>query len=228
MKPIANKIRNEKIKSFFNKITTLEYILICIPFIISLISTKGVSANTYGFIFLGLVVIIGLGIMFLFEIRWRIIYFGILLFFAIFFIIIIGKPWEYALLADRDSAIKVGIEAIFRGENPYKAETSLGSLPTPLPFTFILYIPIYLLTGGYVFYMNIIIIAGFSILLFYKFIDTKKDYLILPILSFIIFSDYYFLEVGMNSDVINVGLIFCMILFLLPEKIPEKKKYVGF
>lgn len=223
MSSIESKFKNEKFKSFFKKITQQEYILICIPFIVSLVSTKGVSYNPYGFIFLAMSLIIGMGIMYLVGIRWRIIYFGILLFFAIFLIFTIGKPWEYALQADRDSAIKVGIEAILNGENPHKAKTSLGSAPTPLPFTYILYLPIYLLTGGYVFYMNIVIISIFSFVLFYKFSDSKRDYLILPIMSFIIFSDYFFLEIGMNSDVINTLLIFSMALFLIPDNIPEQK-----
>ncbi len=223
MKLIESVFKNKKFKTFFNKITQQEYILICIPFIVSLISTKGVSYNPYGFTFLALSLIIGLGIMYLMGIRWRIIYFGILLFFAIFLIITIGRPWEYALQADRDSAIKVGIEAILNGENPHKAKTSLGSAPTPLPFTYILYLPIYLITGGYVFYMNIIVIAIFSLILFYKFADSKKDYLVLPIMSFIIFADYYFLEIGMNSDVINTLLIFSMTLFLIPDIVPEQK-----
>ncbi len=223
MKDIVFNFKNDKFKALINRITPQEYILICIPFMISLDSTKGLSYNPYGFIFLGLSLIVILGIMFLVGIRWRIIYFCILLFFAIFLIIFIGVPWEYSAKVDRDSAIRVGIEAILNGENPYKAQTHLGNLPTPLPFTFILYLPIYLLTGGYTFYMNIIIITIFSILLFYKFADSKKNYLILPILSFIIFSDYYLFETGMNSDIVNIGLIFCMMLFLIPDNIPEQK-----
>jgi len=228
MKSLKELIRIKKgvkYNALFKDITPMEYVLICIPFTISMISSKSISASTFGFTFTALLFMMGLGILFLLGFRWRILYFVILLFFADFLIISIGKPLEYWLMADRDAAIRVGIEAILQGQNPYKAITNLGHTPTPLPFTFILYLPIYLITFGHTFFMNLIIMTLFCILLFHNYADTDKDYLILPIISFIIFSDYFFLEIGMNSDVINVSLILCMILFLIPDYIPKQKKF---
>lgn len=220
-----------KSKSFFKDITPIEVILICIPFMISFISNKGISASTYDFTFVALVFTLVFGLLYMVGIRGRFIFFGILLSFAILLNFVLGRPFEYYLSCDRDSAIRVGIEAILNGEFPYYAKTDLGHTPSPLPFTFILYLPIYLITGGYTFPMNLVVIILFCILLFTKYADTDQAYLVLPIISFIIFSDYYFLETGMNSDVVNVCFILCMSLFLLPDQIQEPKlllKFINF
>lgn len=228
MKKMLTNIKNDKIKALFRNITPMEYILICVPFTITMTSTRDVSQSPFGFVILALAIILGLGVLFLLGLRWRIVYFGILLFLSLFLIVFLGKPFEYWLMADRDSAIRVGIEAILNGENPFKAKTNLGQPPSPLPFTYLFYLPVYLLTNGHPFFMNIIIMAIFCVVSFYKFMDTKRDYLILPIISFIIFSDYFFIEVVMQSDLINVALILCLVLFLLPDEIPEQKKIFKF
>ncbi len=234
-KPIF--FENKKFKALFREITPTEYILICVPFLTSFVSIPetisslspiGSTANTYAFIFVALMLILFLSLLYLIGIRWRIVYFGILMIFALGLIIFIGRPLDYYMTADRDSAIRVAIEAILNGKNPYKAKTNLGNYPTPLPFTFILYLPVYLITGGHTFFMNIIVLCAFCILLFYKFIDTDQDKLILPIIAFIIFSDWYFLETALNSDLLNSILILCMILFLLPDEIPKQTKFLNF
>ena len=73
--------------------------------------------------------------------------------------------------------------------------------------------------------MNVIIMSIFFILLLYNHVDTHQDYLILPIMSFIIISDWFFQELGMNSDLMNVGLILCMVCYLIPNEIPKQKKF---
>jgi len=233
----AINFNNKKIKALFREITPLEYILICIPFLTSFVSIpETISSlgrveaqrNMSAFILVALLFILFLSISYMIGIRWRVLYFGILMAFALGFIITIGRPFSHYITADRDAAIRVGIEAILNGKNPYKAKTHLGNTPTPLPFTFILYLPVYLLTGGYTYFMNIIILSAFCFLLFYKFIDTDQDKFILPIIAFIIFSDWYFLETAINSDFINSGFILCMILFLVPDEIPKQKKFLNF
>jgi len=228
---------SDKFKALFREITPMEYILICVSFLTSLVSIpetisslspSGSLGNTYAFIFVALIFTMFLSLLFLIGIRWRIIYFGILLIFALGLIIFIGRPLDYYTTADRDAAIRVAIEAILNGKNPYKAKTNLGNYPSPLPFTYILYLPVYLIFGGRTFFMNIIILSAFCILLFYKFMDTDQDKFILPIIAFIIFSDWYFLETAINSDVINSGLILCMILFLIPDEVPKQKKILNF
>jgi len=228
---------NEKFKALFREISPIEYILICIPFLtsfvsipetISSLSRAGALRNTYAFIFVALMLILFLSVLYLIGIRWRIIYFGILMIFALGLIIFLGRPLDFYTTADRDAAIRVGIEAILNGKNPYKARTNLGNTPTPLPFTFILYLPIYLITGGHTFFMNIIVLCAFCIVLFYKFIDTDQDKLILPIIAFIIFSDWFFLETAINSDFINSGFILCMVLFLIPDEIPKQTRFLNF
>ena len=228
---------NDKFKALFRDITPMEYILICVPFLTSLVSipqtisslsSAGSVGNTFAFILIALIFTIFLSILFLFGIRSRIVYFGILITFALSLNIFIGRPLQYYLTSDRDAAIRVAIEAILSGKNPYKAKTNLGNYPSPLPFTYIFYLPVYLITGGHTFFMNIIILIAFCILLFYKFMDTEQDKLILPIIAFIIFSDWYFLETAINSDVINSSLILCMVLFLIPDEIPEQKRILNF
>lgn len=237
MEFLKNKFKSKKVEALFKDITPIEYLLICIPFLISIISIPSTISNLYGgktsnyqflFVFVALVFIIVLSFFFLIGLRQRIIYFVIMLAFGISLNIFLGTPWAYNYTAGRDSAIRVGIEAILRGEFPYYSRTSLGNRPSPLPFTFIFYLPIYLITGGHTAYMNIIIISIFCIVLIYNFVDTERDYLILPIMAFIIFSDWFFLEAATNSDVINSILIFCMILFLIPDEISEQKNYLRF
>jgi len=181
-------IKNEKIKSLFGNIRPIEYLLICIPLVLAMYTNNMVQFYKAGFIYINLIFFLGLGILFLVGIRYRIIYFGVLLFYAIYLLLIMSKPWEYYPGADRDSALKVGIEAILSGLNPYKAVTDLGHRPTPLPFSFFFYMPVYLLTNGYVSYMNVIIFTIFSLIILYKFLDTPQNYLILPIISFFLSS----------------------------------------
>jgi len=101
-------------------------------------------------------------------------------------------------------------------------------LGKPVPFTFYFYLPVYLLTGGHTFYMSIIIIIAFCIGLFYKFMDTEKDYLVLPLISFIIFSDWFFLEIILNSDIMISMFILCIVLFIIPNEIPEQKFFLKY
>ncbi len=237
MKELKTRFKSEKINAFFREITPIEYLLMCLPFLFSLVSIPAaISLLTddelgilvFIFILVALSFTFILGILFLAGVKWRIIYFIILIIFGNVIILFLGKPWEYYLTAGRDSAIRVGIEAILQGKFPYYSKTYLGNYLTPLPFTFILYLPIYLITGGYTFYMNMIIFSCFCITLLYKFINTERDYLIIPIIAFIIFSDWFFLETATNSDLINTGLILGMSLFLLPDNITEQKKIMNF
>lgn len=237
MKSIKTLSENTKYKALFSDMTPMECILICIPFTMSIISIPSTissliigesSNNIFAYVFTALVFIFGLGILFLLGIRWRIIYFGILLGLGVFLIVFLGKPLEYYPTSDRDSAIRVGIEAILNGEFPYYSKTDLGNAISPLPFTFISYLPVYLITGGHTFFMNIIILCLFCIVLFYNCVDSEKSNLVLPIISFIILSDWFLLETAINSDALNSGLILCMILFLLPDKLPKQKKILKY
>lgn len=237
MEDLKTRFKSDKVNALFKDITPLEYLLCCIPFLLSLVSIPTTITALFDdapeiFAFIYLLTALGVplvfGLAFLLGLRWRIIYFAILLLFGNFLLIFLGRPWEYFMTADRDSAIRIGIEAILQGKFPYYSRTCLGNCPTPLPFTFIFYLPIYLITGGYTFYMNLIIFTAFSIVLLYNFIDSKRDYLIIPVIAFIVFSDWFFLEVFVNSDLVNTGLILGMIIFLLPDEIPEQKVIIKY
>ena len=220
-------LKNEKIKALLGNIRPIEYLLICIPIVLTMFTNKMVIAGSpAAFIFINLVFFLCLGILFLVGIRHRIIYFTVLLFYIISLLLIIGRPWEYMPSADRDSAIKVGIEAIINGQNPFKAVTDLGHYPTSLPFTYFFYMPVYFLSNGYVTYMSIIIFIIFSLTILYKFLDTPQNYLILPMISFILFADWFFLETYYNMDVVNTGFLLCIILLILPDKIPKQKTFI--
>jgi len=215
-----------KFEALFNQITPLEILLMSFPLIISISTSQRWGLNSFTLALLGLMILLIFGILYLSGVKWRIIYFITLLVFAIYFNYIIGWPWRYVEGADRDDAIRIGVEAILNGTFPYYERTPLGHTPTPLPFTFILYLPIYLLTGGYVTYMNIYIIIIFCTFVYYAFLDTTKEYLILPMISFIILADWYFLEITIASDLVNSGLLLCMITLLIPDEIPEQKKFL--
>ncbi|MHA1292114.1 MAG: hypothetical protein ACTSQJ_05540 [Promethearchaeota archaeon] len=208
------------------KITDFELILICVPFTITMVTTRDVSLSNFGFVITAIFFIVGVIILYLIGIKWRFIYFIILFSFGIFIILYLGKPWEYWLYSDRDSQIRAGIEAILNGSNPYKAKTQTGHKVNPFPFTFLFYLPLYLITGGYTFYMNLIIFIIFSIIIYFYSFNSQKELTILPILSFIIFSDWFFLETVANSDLINSGFLLCLLILLLPEEIPEQKPII--
>lgn len=229
LKSKIKAIKNEKIKSLLGDIRPIEYLLICIPIVLTMYTNQMVrDVSAAGLITVNLVFFLGLGILFFVGIRYRIIYFCMLLYFIVSLLLIIGRPWEYASSCDRDSAIKVGIEAIINGQNPFKAVTDLGHNPTPLPFTYFLYMPIYFLSNGYVTYMSIVIFIVFSLVILYKFLDTPQNYLILPIISFILFADWFYLETYFNMDMVNTGFLLCIILLILPDKIPKQKTIIKF
>ncbi len=218
--------RSKKYKALFNDITPVEFLLICIPFIISFATTKGVSRSYFYFVFFAIIIMFSFGVLFLIGIRWRILYFVVLLSISVLIIFIIGKPFEYWMLSDRDEEIRNCIQAILNGENPYKTTTQLGSKPSNLPFSYFLYLPVYIITGGYTFFMYLIVMVIFCVVIFYHFIDTKNNYLILPVISFITFSDFFWLETAMNSDLITIQLILCIFLFLVPDEVPEQKIFL--
>ena len=226
----------KKYEALSRKIKPIEYALICFPFLLFIFSNPHTIylvdeyeiQHIYLIVTFGLLFILFLGILFLIGARWRILYFSTLLCFLIFLIFFLGKPEEYSEICDRDEAIRIGIEAILNGIYPYYKKTSLNNPVSPLPFTFYFYLPVYLLTGGHTFYMSIIIIIAFCIGLFYKFMDTEKDYLVLPLISFIIFSDWFFLEIILNSDIMISMFILCIVLFVIPNEIPEQKIFLKY
>ncbi|MHA1781914.1 MAG: hypothetical protein ACTSUL_00645, partial [Promethearchaeota archaeon] len=221
---IENIKNSNKFKSLKKKeLTPTELILIFIPFLISLVNSKLVTSSLFPFTFLGLSLMISLIILYLAGIKKRVIYFVILLSIACIIIFIIGNPFVYWTKSDRDEEIRNCIEAIFRGDNPYYTRSSLGLRPSNLPFSYFLYMPIYLITNGHTFFMTLIIIVFFFSFIFYKFNDTENDKLVLPVISFITFSDFFFLETVMQSDLLTIQIIFCMSLFILPDKIPNQK-----
>lgn len=224
----SNVKENKKFKALFNDITPLELILICIPFIISFSTNKAISRNTFGVVFLFLMLIFGFGFLFIIGWKWRFLFFGILLFISILLIWMIGQPFEYWMLSGRDEEIRNCIEAILNRENPYYTTTHDGLSPSNLPFSYFLYLPVYIITGGYSYFMSIVIMALFCFIISYAFIDTEKAYLILPTLSFIIFSDYFFLEAAMNSDLITIQMVFLLVLFLISDEVPEQKEFLRY
>ena len=217
---------SKKFKALFNDITPLEYLLICIPFIISFVSGKFVSPGYFMFAFLAISVIFLFGVLFLIGIRWRILFFVLLLTIGILIILVVGKPFEHWMESDRDEEIRNCIEAILNGNNPYKTITHLHLSPSKLPFTYFLYMPVYLITGGYTYYMHLIVLIIFCSVIFYKFIDTKNAYLIFPVIAFLIFSDFFILEAAMQSDMVTLQLFLCIILFLIPDEVPEQKRFL--
>ncbi|MHA1273260.1 MAG: hypothetical protein ACTSQS_07475 [Promethearchaeota archaeon] len=230
LKIYFTKIKNsDKFKALKKELTPTELILIFIPFLISLVSSKFVTRNLFSFTFLGLSLMICSIILYLAGIKKRVIYFAILLSIACIIMFVVGNPFVYWTKSDRDEEIRNCIEAIFRGENPYYTMSSLGLRPSNLPFSYFLYMPIYLITNGHTFFMALITIVFFYIFIFYKFIDSENDKIILPIISFITFSDFFFLEMVMQSDLLTIQILFCLCLFILPDKIPEQKilfKYI--
>jgi len=231
------KLKNKKLEALFREITGLELILICIPFFLSIFVSQHTivkymleyeEQQAYVIVLYGFLFILSFIFLYLIGVRWRIIYFCVLLFFAIYLLIELGRPEEYYKWCDRDNAIKVGIRAILKGDYPYYKRTDLDNPISPLPFTFFFYIPIYLLTGGYIFHMTIIVFFVFISILFYMFMDTKNDYLILPVISFTIFSEWFFLEVIINSDIHCTMFLLCIILFLVPDIAPEQREILNF
>ena len=53
--------------------------------------------------------------------------------------------------SDRDDAIKLGIDAILRGSDPYLEKTYFGNSISNLPGTFLLYLPVYAITQSTLF-----------------------------------------------------------------------------
>ncbi len=212
-------IKNSKIRALFSEISSAEYFLILVPFALSLVTLYG------GFTLIVMLVFMGLSLLFLFGARWRILYFGILIYFGLFILIKIGRPDLIVLGADRESAIRAGIDAIFTGQNPFKSTTHLGHNPSPLPFTYFFYIPIYLISGGYTSYMTLVMFCIFSSVLFYKFIDTKQNVMVLPVISFIVASQSFLHEILIQSDLIVTGMLLCLTLLLLPDQVSKPKRY---
>jgi len=225
-----------KYEALLRKIKPIEYALICLPFLLFIFSNPHTIylvddyeiQHVYLLVTLGLLFILFLGVLYFIGARWRILYFSTLLCFSIFLIFVLGEPEKFSEICDRDEAIRIGIQAILNGNYPYYEETSLNNPISPLPFTFYFYLPIYLLTGGRTFYMSIIIIIAFCIGLFYNFMDTEKDYLVLPLISFIVFSDWFFLEIILNSDIMITMFTLCIVLFIIPNEVPEQKKILKY
>ncbi|MBD3341235.1 MAG: hypothetical protein GF353_19165 [Candidatus Lokiarchaeota archaeon] len=227
---------SEKYKASLNRIQNKEYYLICLPFFLTVFSSIEVinlfmeNGRKYSYLFFiySIIVIILISLLYYLGVKWRLLYFGILISFSIVLLILLGKPEVYIDFCDRDEAIRIGVKAVLRGEYPYYNRTSLDNQLSPLPFLFYFYIPIYVLTGGKTFYMSIVIIIIFYCVLFYNFIDRSQSYLILPLISFFNFAQFFLIDTIINSDIYNCVLLFCMVLFLLPNDIPTQKKVLNY
>ena len=138
----SSSIENEKVKAFFSKISPLEYLLMCLPFSLSYIISFGRFPLTIA------IFMILLSFFYLFGLRWRIFYFCILLYLAIFTFFNIGtSKIDFWLWTDQNSVVRTGIETLLRGGEIFKKKTPNGWYLTPLPFTYFFYLPVYLLVN---------------------------------------------------------------------------------
>ena len=125
---------------------------------------------------------------------------------------------------DRDDAIIIFLNSLFKGENPYSQDTPFG-IPVGgggrFPMNFLFFLPFYLVFGfsNMTVYAMALVLPTIIFIFIYKRVDTskRKNVYIFMILWTVPF--WWLNSTFYNYDLYIPILLGCLRLFLLPEKI---------